>query len=1038
MLQIKDIQKEYITGDLKQIALDGVSLNLRDNEFVAILGPSGSGKTTLLNIIGGLDRYDSGDLIIDGISTKKYRDRDWDSYRNHTIGFVFQSYNLIPHQSILSNVELALTISGISKSERKKRAKAALAEVGLAGQEHKRPNQMSGGQMQRVAIARALVNNPAVLLADEPTGALDTETSVQVMDLLKEVAKDRLVIMVTHNPELADTYATRIVKLRDGRITSDSDPYTPEASELAEPEHKRMGKASMNFPTALSLSLNNLLTKKARTMLTSFAGSIGIIGIALILSLSSGMQAYIQSIQEDTLSTYPIQIQNETVDITGMMEAMMGQNITDREGRDSDKVYSNNIMGDMMKTVSAQMSKNDLQHFKEFLDSDAGKTIRDLSNSVEYGYGVELQIYRLMTDQPVDEPEASHAAASTAPAGETAAAAGNTTTAPVSTTKATTTAAASTTTAAESTSGPTADADSSDAAAVDYIQVNPSSVINGIRRNSGMMNGSLLGGNTGVNLFAQMLANPELISRQYDVLAGRWPESKEELVIVVDKNNELSDVALYSLGILDQNKLTEMMEKVQAGEAVGESQINDFCYDDLMALRFRLLPNSALYTKEGNVWVNKSDSPSFMLPLLEEGLELKVVGVVRPDSDSAAASISGTVGYLPALQAWVIEQTNNSELAKAQRETPDTNILTGIPFDTASFTKDMKLADVQEWIPKLPEEKQAALLTMVEETKSTTQVTRTVTPAKPKTEAEILAEIKAQIRNSPDIQVPFGMDLDSIFENLTMDDIKAYIAQMPADQQAAMNKALQEAQTGTPSTSTETKTEIPGKRTEAEVVTAFKETVDALNNGQDYDKNLSSFGAVDTDKPNSINIYPRDFESKDLISAEIDSYNARQSADGHEEYSISYNDLIAVMMQGITRIINIITYVLVAFVAISLVVSSIMIGIITYISVLERTKEIGILRSIGASKKDVSRVFNAETVIEGLVAGAMGVGITMLLNIPVNIIIENLSDIEGISHLPAAGALGLIVLSVILTVIAGLLPSRVAAKKDPVEALRTE
>jgi putative ABC transport system permease protein len=885
MLQLKDIRKQYTTGDLTQVALDGISLNLRDSEFVAVLGPSGSGKTTLLNIIGGLDRYDSGDMIVNGVSTKKYKDRDWDAYRNHAIGFVFQSYNLIPHQSILSNVELALTISGISKAERKKRAADALSQVGLGDQLHKRPNQMSGGQMQRVAIARALVNDPEVLLADEPTGALDSDTSIQVMDLLKVVAQDRLVIMVTHNAELADEYANRIVKLRDGRIVGDSNPYAVDESEKPAPEHRRMGKASMSFFTALSLSLNNLLTKKGRTILTSFAGSIGIIGIALILSLSSGMQAYIQNIQEDTLSTYPIQITSESTDISGMMSSMMTQNTVDREDRDPDTVYSNNIAADMMKSVSTQISTNDLGKFKSYLESVEGQPIVDLTNTIQYSYDLELQIYKSDTTDGV-------------------------------------------------------------------LKVNPTDIFAFMSQMPTTAMGGSGGASFGVSnpmammntdIWSEMIGNDELLRKQYDVLAGSWPNDYDEIVIIVDENNEISDTVLYSLGVLSQDELTEMSEKSMAGEDVTPAAVTEYSYDGLLNLRFKLVLNTDVYSKGDGIWVDKSDSSAFMKPVVNDALELKVVGILRPNEEITAAAISGSVAYTSMLSQYVIDKINDSEIVREQKADPETNVLTGIPFDIDDFT-----------------------------------------------------------------------------QNLTMDGVNAYIATLPESQQAQMGGMLQ-------------------SMSDEQILAMFADMMkDGAGKSATYEDNLAAFGVVDTDKPSAINIYPKDFESKDAITQLIEDYNTAQKSSGHEEYAISYSDMMAVMMSSVTSIMNIITYVLIAFVAISLVVSSIMIAIITYISVLERTKEIGILRSIGASKGDISRMFNAETVIEGLVAGGLGIGITLLLNIPVNAIVKSLVGISDIAALPLYGAVSLIILSVVLTVIAGLLPARWAAKKDPVEALRTE
>lgn len=896
MLQVEGICKRYTTGTLTQVALDNVSLNFRDSEFVAVLGPSGSGKTTLLNIIGGLDRYDSGDMVVNGTSTKSYKDRDWDSYRNHTIGFVFQTYNLIPHQSILSNVELALTISGISRSERRRRARVALEQVGLGDQLHKRPNQMSGGQMQRVAIARALVNDPDVLLADEPTGALDSDTSVQVMNLLKEVAKDRLVIMVTHNREIASEYATRIVRLRDGKVIADSDPYTIEDGEKPTPVHKSMGKASMSFFTALSLSLNNLMTKKTRTILTSFAGSIGIIGIALILSLSSGMQAYIQGMQEDTLSTYPIQITSSSMDISGMISAMMGQKKVDRTGRDPGAVYSSNIMGDMMKSVSAQVSKNDLRQFRAYLEGAEGREIAGLANAIQYGYDLDLLVYAADTSNGILKVNPSEVFSQ-------------------------------------------------------VLGVDPNAMTNSTMNPMGGgrpaapvsmgQNSQMASMNT--DIWSEMIGNDELLHRQYDVLAGSWPNAYDEIVIVVDENNELSDVVLYSLGLLDQAELSTMTNGMREGEEVESAEVSSYSYEDLLNLSLKLVLSTDLYQKDNGLWVNRSDDKGFVKNVIANASELKVVGILRPRPEITTASISGSVAYTSALTKYVIDQVNNSDIVKEQKADPEINVLTGIPFDVDGFA-----------------------------------------------------------------------------QNLTMDDVNSYMGRLTELQQA------------------QAKSMIIGMGEERALAMLGEMIKDNIDDSATYEGNLASFGVVDLDNPSSISIHPKDYRAKDAIKEHIEEYNAQQRNAGHEEYVINYSDVMAIMMSSVTSIINIITYVLVAFVAISLVVSSIMIGVITYISVLERTKEIGILRSIGASKRDIARVFNAETVIEGLVAGSLGIAITLLLNVPINRVIKTLSGVSGIASLPLFSAVGLVALSVVLTVIAGLLPSGIAARRDPVVALRTE
>ncbi len=863
MLQLKNIYKVYKTGDLTQTALDGVSLNFRKSEFVAILGQSGSGKTTMLNIIGGLDQYDKGDLIINGKSTKKFNDRDWDTYRNHSIGFVFQSYNLIPHQTVLSNVELALTLSGVSKTERRQRAKEALEKVGLGKQLHKKPSQMSGGQMQRVAIARALINDPDILLADEPTGALDSETSVQIMELLKEISKDRLIIMVTHNPELAEEYANRIVRVRDGNIIDDTNPCSDEEIKIStEKSEREAKKTSMSFGTALSLSLNNLKTKKGRTILTAFAGSIGIIGIALILSLSSGVKDYINKVQEDTLSSYPISIESQTVDMSSMMESMMNKNKADEE-REEGKVYSNNIMSGMMESMSAQVTKNDLKSFREYLEN-GNSNIDEYANVIQYGYDLDLHIYKSDTSNGI-------------------------------------------------------------------VEVSPTTVYDKLGFGGGASQMPMA---SSFNVWTELLGNQTLLESQYDVVAGKWPENYDEIILVVDKNNEISDVNLYSIGLLDSSELEAKMKKIQAGEEVEENQeVVSYTFDELLNLTYKLVLNTDYYEKEGNTWVDKSENAVYMKKLVEDALELKVVGIVRPSEEAVATSISSAVGYTSDLTEYVINSINDSEIVKEQKENPDTDVFTGKAF-------------------------------VVEDSEDN--------------------------------------DMTAIDMSTLTDEEKAYLASLSQEELQALMKQQAEATDAT------------------------------------YEGNLSLLGCVDLDNPSTINIYAKDFEAKESIEDIITAYNNEKTDAGEEEYVVTYNDMVGLMMSSVTSIIDIISYVLIAFVAISLVVSSIMIGIITYISVLERTKEIGILRSIGASKKDISRVFNAETVIVGFGAGAIGIIVTILLNIPINAIIKAVSGISGVSKLPVAGAIILIAISMLLTVIAGLIPAKVASKKDPVEALRTE
>ncbi len=881
MLKLTSIVKEYnIDGSEKVRALKGIDIEFRHNEFVAILGQSGCGKTTMLNIIGGLDQYTSGDLSINGISTKKFKDRDWDSYRNHSIGFVFQSYNLIPHQTVLSNVELALTLSGVSKAERRRRAIDALTKVGLGDQLKKKPTQMSGGQMQRVAIARALVNDPEILLADEPTGALDSATSVQIMDLLKEIAKDKLVIMVTHNPELADEYATRIVKLLDGKIIDDSNPYnsaddvkaTQTEDTIAAASKKLSEKTSMSFFTALSLSLNNLMTKKARTLLTAFAGSIGIIGIALILSLSNGIQAYIDKVQEDTLSSYPITIESETMDLTSLMTSMAGLT-TDNEPHDLDKIYTNTMMIEMLNAMMAEVQTNNLEAFNNYLTSEESG-LADYISSIKYTYDTTINVYSNNIDNK-------------------------------------------------------------------FIQVNPSTLMTAMY---GEMAESIPAAySQGMSVWTEMLDDRELLKTQYDVVAGKWPENYNEVVLVVSSKNEFSDIAMYSLGLKDPAEAEKTMQDMMLGNPV-DSTVYSYTYDEILDLTYKLvLPSDYYqYDEETSTWVDIRDNEAALQEVVNNAIDLKVVGIIRPDPDAVATSISGTIAYTSDLTEYVVNATNASEIVKQQLANPDVDVFTGIEFnvDTENFT-------------------------------------------------------------------------------VTIDDVYAYIATLDEATQMQIQSYL-------------------SMMTEEQIIAMFTEQMMPETTEATYEGNLALLHSVDLDNPSTINIYAKDFESKDFIADKITEYNKRMTSEGKDEYVINYTDIVGLMMSSVSTIINVISYVLIAFVSISLVVSSIMIGIITYISVLERTKEIGILRAIGASKKDISRVFNAETMIIGFVSGAIGIGATILINIPANIIIKSLTDINNLSKLPVAGALILVAISIILTLIAGLLPSRLAAKKDPVVALRSE
>lgn len=912
MLQIQNICKKYVTGDLVQTALDNVSLNLRDNEFVAILGPSGSGKTTMLNIIGGLDRYDSGDLIINGISTKKYKDRDWDSYRNHTIGFVFQSYNLIPHQSVLSNVELALTISGISRSERRRRAKEALEKVGLGNQLHKRPNQMSGGQMQRVAIARALVNNPDILLADEPTGALDSETSVQVMELLKEVAKDRLVVMVTHNPELANEYATRIVRVKDGHIVDDTDPYEIE-QKLEEPQHKNMGKASMSILTALALSFNNLRTKKGRTFLTAFAGSIGIIGIALILSFSNGVNTYITDIQKSTMTSYPISIEAQTIDLTSIMQkgqsSMKDSDVT----HELDGVYSNGTDIEMASSITTSFTKNNLTEFKKYLDnpdSEIRKHIRE--NGIVYSYNTKFDVFTYDSEGTFVNTDGSTLKSSS--------------------------------------------------------QTSATNMMADMSNDNGM---TMMTGSTGkTNNFTELLPGSDsasvsqAVTDAYDVLYGNWPSSYDEAVLVMNKNNEISSAVLYQLGILPTSEYKEIMKRIDAGEEV-TMDTEKISYEYICNKEYYLLPASDMYVKDdnGNYKSIVSDNAS-LKDKAADGIKLKISGIVRQNDDNDNALINKAVGYTKALTDYLMDYADKSEVVKAQRENKDINITNGMAFSPADDAA--KIADARTYLANL------------------------------------------------------GVsDKASMFKNM-MQMVYADNQQMYT-QLMAMGEAQQAAML-------DSYLENPDDSTLLSIYNSYIST-------GNYDDNMDSFGVISEDAPSAINIYVDSFEAKDAVSDCIKKYNEGAS----EDDKISYTDYVGLLMNSVTTIINVITYVLIAFVAVSLIVSSIMIGIITYISVLERTKEIGILRAIGASKRNISQVFNAETFIIGFCSGIIGIAITLLLLIPCNSIIHAVTDSTAVNAaLPPVSAVVLIILSMVLTFIGGLIPAKNAAKKDPVTALRTE
>ncbi len=895
MLKLKNITKVYGSGDEKVEALKGVSIDFRESEFVSILGQSGGGKTTLLNIIGGLDRYTSGDLIINGKSTKDFKDRDWDAYRNYSIGFVFQSYNLIGHQSVLSNVELALTISGVSRKERRKRAIKALEEVGLRDQIHKKPNQLSGGQMQRVAIARALVNNPDIILADEPTGALDTKTSVQVMEILKNISKDKLIIMVTHNPDLAEKYSSRIIKILDGKITDDSNPYKIEKdkSEYKEDNNnddnvenskisnsknnsnaiksKTVKRAtSMKFFTAFRLSLNNLLTKKGRTILTSFAGSIGIIGIALILAISTGIQNYIDKVEEDTLSSYPLTIEETTIDMSSMIESLMGETQNEHDTKNEGTIHSSDIMDTLMSTLSSKVETNNLEELKKHIE-ETDNEIKNSSNAIQYSYNLNLNLYKKIEN---DEK---------------------------------------------------------------IVQVNPSTVmdymgmgdfIEASSNNSFMPVSASSSMVSQYNVWTEMLDNEELLKSQYDLLAGKWPKAYNEVVLIVGQNNEISDYTLYTLGLKNQDELEEKMKAIQNGEEVQKSEETSYTYDEMLNLSYKLLLNSDYYNKENGIWMDKSDDDAFMKEKIQNAEDINIVGIIRQNDQTVATGMTGGIGYTKELKEYVIEKSNNSDIAKEQMENENINVFSGLEFPSNSNEK---------------------------------------------------------------------FDSNSLTQEQRMQ-----MANLSSEEIVKLMEAYTE------------------------------------NQNSNYDKNLEKIGAIDLNKPTGISIYPKDFESKDKITNAIEEYNQTQRDNGKEENTINYTDIVGTMMKSVSQIVNTVSYVLIAFVAISLIVSSIMIGIITYISVLERTKEIGILRAIGASKKDISRVFNAETLIVGLTSGIIGIGVTVLLTLPINKIIYALTEVKVITTVPFVAGVILVVISMLLTLIAGLIPSRLASKKDPVIALRTE
>lgn len=1002
MLQLKNIVKNYAAGDNIVRALRGVSLQFRKNEFVSILGPSGCGKTTMLNIIGGLDRYTSGDLVIDGRSTKGFKDRDWDSYRNHSIGFVFQSYNLIPHQSVLQNVELALTLSGVSKRERRIRAKQALEQVGLGDQIRKRPSQLSGGQMQRVAIARALVNNPEIILADEPTGALDTETSVQVMEILKEVAKDHLVIMVTHNPDLANQYSTRIIRMLDGEITSDSAPLNEdERRDLREEEQRaifgkkqRVRKPSMSWATSFGLSMKNLFTKKGRTILTSFAGSIGIIGIALIFAVSNGMNTYINAVQEDTLSSYPLTLEATTVDITTLMQTFMGIDSTDEDAHELDAIYSQSVMADMINALNnLDSTENDLKAFKEYLQQDMQNPENGLSDAltgIQYTYNMDLLVYTKDPDGNIIYSDTEEMLTK---------------------------------------------------ALRENMGMDMSAMITMRENMTGGMASSMTMPGMQTNLWCEILSGKDgkpvnpVLEDQYDVIYGSWPNSYDEIVLVVDKNNELDDMTMFAMGLESHDKIEESFDTILNGGTIDTTQ-KKWSYEEICAKEYRVILNGDCYRLDENtgLYVDLREEETGLRYLYDNALKLKITGIIRPSEKASSTMLSGSIAYTKALTEYIAQKNADSAALAAQKAQNGTDIFTGLPFkDNENLSDADKEAAFRAYVAELTLEEQAKAYVKIMGIPSAEQLNAMVDGQmaqfdRAKIEETMITALSQQagmnVKEMEEyIHSMSDEELETLFRQMLTEQVKKqYAAQvqqqtagMPAEQLAgALQMAL-------PAYTTEQCAVYYGE------ILEFSETT--------YEQNLRSLSDVDLDDPATINLYASSFENKDILEEVIADYN--ESVE--ELKQIRYTDYVGIMMSSITTIINAITYVLIAFVAISLVVSSIMIGVITLISVQERTKEIGILRAIGASKRNVSGMFNAETVIIGFTSGVLGVAVTYGLCVIVNIILFALTDIVNLKAiLPPEIAVALVVISMLLTLFAGIIPSRSAAKKDPVVALRTE
>ncbi len=1002
MLELKEIKKDYPAGDGTVNALKGISLKFRRSEFVAILGPSGCGKTTMLNIIGGLDQYSSGDLIINGKSTKHFKDRDWDTYRNHSIGFVFQSYNLIPHQSVLRNVELALTLSGVSKAERKQRAIKALEDVGLGDQIHKRPSHMSGGQMQRVAIARALVNNPDIILADEPTGALDTETSIQVMEILKQISHDRLIIMVTHNPDLAEQYASRTIRMLDGEITHDSAPLTDKELQLeaindkmAQEKDEKVKKPSMSMITAFSLSLNNLFTKKGRTLLTSFAGSIGIIGIALILSISQGMTTYINMIQEETLSSYPLTIQKTEVDMSTLLTTFMGV-VNKEKTHENDAVYSKPVLYDIMNAmVNIETTENDLRSFKKYLeeerrDTESESGLHDAVNGVQYTYDLDLQVYTESVDDVIIRSDAEKLLSELA--GK-------------------------------------------------YMDMDMSSMLT--MRNETMESGGMMPMMSGgMSLWQEMLPgrNGEVINdvlkNQYEIVYGNWPQRYDEIVLVVDENNELDDMTLYALGLVNEETAGKI---IQAALNKEELEYNDksWSYKEICEMEFRTVLNADCFTydEKSGIYVDLRETDAGLQYLYDNGIPLKVTGIIRPDEEVESAMLTGTIGYTSKLTEYVIEHTKYSDVIQAQLDDPSVDIFTGLPFEenTGELSDTEKQEELMIYLAEMDEQKKAESYIQIKSIPSEEELAASVEASmqglkREDMEVSMVTALTAQMSmNEEDLMNYISQmddeELTEIFTRMMEEQIKMQYA-MQVQQQMAMMDPKELAMA----------LEMELQSYTAEQCAAYYDEIMVFSEST-YERNLRQMGYLDLDDPSSVNIYAATFEDKDLIIEAIAAYNK----DRDELSQIKYTDYVGLMMSSVSSIINTITYVLISFVAISLIVSSIMIAVITLISVQERTKEIGILRAIGASKRNVSSMFTAETIIIGFTSGMLGVIVTVLLCIPINFVIHELTGIMALNaYLPVAAGIILVLISMGLTLFSGIIPSRSAAKKDPVVALRSE